>query len=115
VNKLLLLWSVIVVVVAGFVATASRTSADVIRFAVEVGGPPAPVYNYMYYPDAEMYFDPGAHLYWWNRNGVWVSGAAAPAGITLGTGVTLDVDERAPWAHHHDVIVHRYPHHHDHH
>jgi hypothetical protein len=109
------LWLVIVVLVTGFAATAPRTAGDVIRFGIKIGGPPAVVYHYTYYPDAEVYFDPVARLYWWTHNGVWVSGAAVPAGITLGAGVNLDVDEREPWHHHHDAIVHRYPHHYHHH
>jgi hypothetical protein len=105
---------VIVVAVAGFAASAPRAAADVIRFGVDIGGPPAAVYHYTYYPDAEVYFDPEARVYWWNQNGAWVSGASVPAGITLGAPVNLDVDGREPW-HHHDVIRRHYPHHQDHH
>ena len=108
------LWLAVVVAVAGFAGTAPRTAADAIRFGVDIGVPPPVVYHYAYYPDAEVYFDPVARVYWWNHEGVWVSGAAVPAGITLGARVNLDVDAREPW-HHHDVIARRYPHRHHHH
>ncbi|HTS19281.1 MAG TPA: hypothetical protein VMP11_17015 [Verrucomicrobiae bacterium] len=110
------LWLVLAAGTVGLVASVPVASAVVIHLGVGVAAPAPPpvVYHYTYYPDAEVYFDPVARLYWWNSGGVWVSGPSVPAGITLGGSVNLDVDGREPW-HHHDVIRRHYPrHHHDH-
>jgi hypothetical protein len=66
----------------------------------------------VYYPDYEVYYDPGLRVYWYNRGGVWVNGAAPP-------GISVDVLLRSPSvrmdfrdspANHHAEIARRYPH-----
>ena len=96
------------------IATPPAVAGDVI---VHIGvGAPAPqpvVYQYVYYPEAEVYYVPETRVYWWSNGGTWVSGPAVPSGIVLGASTTLRVDASEPW-HHHEVIVQKYPgrHHH---
>src|SRR5689334_4227527 len=66
---------------------------------IHLGGPvivqPVPqpvVYQYTYYPDAEVYYAPDTRLYWWLNGSVWISGPAVPTGIVLGPSVALRVD-----------------------
>jgi len=102
---------------AGILFVIAAPMAQAVDAVIHIGvGAPAPaptVYAYTYYPDAEVYYAPDTHLYWWNANGAWVSGASVPAGVTLGGSVNLSVDAPEPW-HHHDVIIKHYPHHRDH-
>src|SRR5205085_2837715 len=74
--------------------------------------PPEPAYHYIYYPQAEVYFEPGRRVYWWKKHGEWRSGTAPPKGIRLRGEVTLDVAEPDPWRHH-EIIVQKYPKHKD--
>ena len=91
------------------VATPMASAGDVI---IHLGiGAPAPqpvVYQYVYYPDAEVYYVPETRVYWWFAGGTWVSGPAVPNGIVLGTRTTIRVDAPEPW-HHHEVIVKKFP------
>jgi hypothetical protein len=91
------------------IATPPAVAGDVI---VHIGiGAPAPqpvVYQYVYYPEAEVYFVPETRVYWWFAGGTWVSGPAVPGGIVLGARTTLRVDAPEPW-HHHEVIIKQYP------
>ena len=69
---------------------------------------PAPVGGvyYEYYPDVEVYFEPGRHVYWWREHDVWRTGPAVPPGIRLRGHVRVTTPE--PWRHH-DEIIRRYP------
>ena len=66
----------------------------------------------VYYPDYEVYYDPGPGLYWFYRGGVWVTGPRPP-------GISVDVLLRSPSvrmdfrdspANHHTEIIRQYPH-----
>jgi len=91
------------------IATPPALAGDVV---VHIGiGAPAPqpvVYQYVYYPEAQVYYVPETRVYWWYASGTWVSGPAAPSGIVLGSRTVLRVDAPEPW-HHHDVIIKQYP------
>lgn len=101
--------SILITTCAATLGAIPVRAADVIiHFGAGVAVPGAPVYHYVYYPDAGVYFDPVGHVYWWLSDGAWVSGPAVPGGIVLGGGVNLAVDQRDPW-HHHDEIVRRFP------
>src|SRR5712675_497763 len=78
----------------GFViATPPALAGDVI---VHIGvGAPAPqpvVYQYVYYPEAQVYYVPETRVYWWYAGGTWVSGPAVPSGLVLGSSMNLRVD-----------------------
>ena len=108
------LWLLAVVAAIGVAVSAPRAVGGVVvHIGVGEPVPAAPVYHYGYYPEAEVYFVPDSHLYWWMANGAWVSGPHVPEGIELGAQVQLDVDAPEPW-HHHEVIVKQFPgHRHD--
>src|ERR1700722_1147923 len=111
----LCLSAVVMVGVSGFAMTTIRASAAdiIVHIGPEVAPAPNPtVYNYVYYPDDEVYFVPETRVYWWQDHGEWHSGAHVPEGIRLGASVNLRVDGRDPWRHH-DVIIKQYPHHHE--
>jgi hypothetical protein len=82
------------------------------------GGPPpwAPAHGYraknryLYYPSAEVYFDPGRSVYFYYGSGQWQVSAHLPAAIhmRLGDNVTLEMDTDRPYQYHPDV-VRRYP------
>src|SRR5438105_3613982 len=40
-------------------------------------------YSYVYYPDAEVYFEPHRHVYYWSDGGSWRSGERVPQNIVL--------------------------------
>ena len=69
---------------------------------------PAPVGGvyYEYYPDVEVYFEPGRHVYWWHDHDAWRSGPAVPRGFALRSHVRITTPE--PWRHH-EEIIRRYP------
>jgi len=78
-------------------------------------GPPphAPAYGYrakhqyLYYPDSEVYYDPGRELYFYlHRDGHWQAGAHLPGGIRIdvGEGVRIEVNSDAPYT---EFEVHR--------
>ncbi len=65
----------------------------------------------IYYPDYEVYYDPGVRVYWYMDGGHWVNGPR-PGGISV------DVLLHAPSAHmdfhdspeaHHAQVVQKYP------
>ncbi len=66
----------------------------------------------VYYPDYEVYYDPGLRAYWYNRGGVWVTGGA-PAGISVDVllrSPSVRMGFRDSPANHHAEIARRYPH-----
>jgi hypothetical protein len=107
----LCLCTAVVVGLSGLMMITPRASAAdvVVHIGAEVA-PNPPVYNYVYYPDDEVYFVPDTRVYWWRDHGEWRSGPRIPDGIRLGASVNLRVDGRDPWRHH-DVIIKQYPHH----
>jgi hypothetical protein len=65
----------------------------------------------IYYPDYEVYYDPGAQIFWYPQGGVWITGPRPP-------GISVDVifasphvrmDFRDSPALHHAEVVRRYP------
>jgi hypothetical protein len=66
----------------------------------------------IYYPDYEVYFDPGARAYWYARGGGWIRGPR-PEGISVNVllaSPSVRMDFRDSPAYHHGEIVRRYPH-----
>jgi hypothetical protein len=75
----------------------------------EVRGPAVEAsYSYVYYPDAEVYFEPTTHVYYWLDGGTWRSGPHAPANIVLRSHVTINLNSREPYTHHDEVRA-KYP------
>ena len=56
-------------------------------------------YKYQYYPDAEIYFDPGRNVYFYLNAGNWVTAATLPRrlNVRLGSSVSLDMDIPTPY------------------
>ncbi|MGD0651739.1 MAG: hypothetical protein ABSA97_11475 [Verrucomicrobiia bacterium] len=67
-------------------------------------------YTYVYYPDAEVYFEPHRHVYYWSEGGAWRSGARVPRNIVLRSSVRVDLDSPEPYRHHDEVRT-KYPRH----
>jgi hypothetical protein len=65
-------------------------------------------YSYEYYPDAEVYFEPQRHVYYWSEGGAWRSGERVPQNIVLRSSVRVDLDSREPYRHHDEVRA-KYP------
>jgi hypothetical protein len=79
-----------------------------------VGGPPDPrsEYDYYYYPESEVYFNPIGGVYWWTDGGTWVSGRELPPRIVVRNDerVSVRLHSERPWSEHEDVRR-RYPSH----
>ena len=56
-------------------------------------------FQYKYYPDAEVYFDPSRNLYFYLSGGSWVAKATLPRRlkVNLGGSVELDMDLAKPY------------------
>jgi hypothetical protein len=67
-----------------------------------------PSYSYVYYPDAEVYFEPHRQVYYWSDGGSWRSGERVPQNIVLRTHVTVNLDSSEPYKHHDEVRA-KYP------
>jgi hypothetical protein len=65
-------------------------------------------YSYVYYPDAEVYFEPHRQVYYWSDGGSWRSGARVPQNIVLRSHVTVNLDSSEPYKHHDEVRA-KYP------
>ena len=65
-------------------------------------------YSYVYYPDAEVYYQPQRHVYYWSEGGAWRSGARVPQNIVLRSSVRVDLDSPEPYRHHDEVRA-KYP------
>ena len=65
-------------------------------------------YSYVYYPDAEVYFEPHRQVYYWSDGGSWRSGAHVPQNIVLRSHVTVNLDSSEPYKHHDEVRA-KYP------
>ncbi len=85
----------------------------------EQGGPPphAPAWGrrarhaYRYYPDHEVYYDPGRRLYHYRERETWRSTVTLPPlfGVGLGVSVSLETEREEPWIHEHEVVYKKYP------
>jgi len=68
--------------------------------------------GFIYYPDYEVYFDPGARVYWYNEGGRW-SSAASPVGVSvdvlLASSSTHMNFHDSP-ENHHAQVVQQFPH-----
>jgi hypothetical protein len=65
----------------------------------------------VYYPNYEVYYDPSARAYWYNRGGNWVNGSA-PAGISVDVLVhspSVRMNFRDSPANHHGEVIRQYP------
>ena len=60
-------------------------------------------YSYMYYPDAEVYFEPQRHVYFWNDGGAWRSGPRVPGNVVLHSSVKVNLKSSEPYQHHAEV------------
>lgn len=67
-------------------------------------------YGYVYYPEAEVYYHPQRHLYYWADGGSWRSGSRAPQRYVLRSGVNIQLDSSEPYRHH-DQVRSQYPRH----
>ncbi|HEY6007129.1 MAG TPA: hypothetical protein VIU40_02325 [Geobacteraceae bacterium] len=70
----------------------------------------APKHLYRYFPDVEVYFDPGRSLYFFLDADVWRSATVPPPGIVVKglPSTDLDIDDDVPYRSHGDVRKH-YP------
>ncbi len=61
-------------------------------------------YDYDYYPDADVYFYPRGHLYYWNEEGHWRSGGELPHHYDLRQhpAERFRGHSREPWNEHHE-------------
>jgi hypothetical protein len=76
----------------------------------EARGPAVGVsFNYVYYPDAEVYYEPQHRVYYWNDGGAWRSGPRAPQNYVLRSSVRINLDSPEPYRHHDEVRA-KYPH-----
>ena len=62
-----------------------------------------PSYTYVYYPDAEVYYQPQRHVYFWADGGAWRSGPRVPPNIVLHSHVTVALNSPEPYRHHEEV------------
>jgi hypothetical protein len=63
---------------------------------------------YEYYPDAEVYYEPQRHVYYWSEGGAWRSGAHVPQNFVLRSSVRVDLNSPEPYRHHDEVRA-KYP------
>ena len=64
--------------------------------------------RYIYYPPAEVYYDPIEKNYYYRDNSVWVERTVAPVGINLGKGVSVTLGGTTPYVYH-ETVVKQYP------
>jgi hypothetical protein len=82
--------------------------------AVIVRPAPEPVVvesNLIYYPDYEVYYDPGVRVFWYRDGAIWVRGARPP-GIAVDVILhsrSVPMDFRGSPALHHDEVRRLYP------
>jgi hypothetical protein len=71
-------------------------------------------YSYIYYPDAEVYYEPNRHVYFWVDRGEWRSGPRVPRNIVLHSSVSVDLNSPEPYRHHDEVRARHPPHREEH-
>lgn len=63
-------------------------------------------YHYRYYPNQNVYFDPGRGLWFWLEGQEWRTGASLPAWLRVGSGfVTLTMGVDQPFRYHPQVVA----------
>jgi hypothetical protein len=67
------------------------------------------MYAYVYYPDAEVYYQPQHRVYYWSEGGAWRSGAHVPQNIVLRSSVRVNLNTPEPYKDH-DQVRAKYPH-----
>ena len=67
-------------------------------------------YAYVYYPDAEVYYAPEHHVYYWSDGGTWRSGPRVPPNVVLHEHVTVKLDSAEPYQRHAQVQKQYPPH-----
>jgi len=65
-------------------------------------------YDYRYYPDSEVYYEPGRNRYYYQQRGEWRESEAKPD-RKLGRHVQLQMDDAKPYRYH-DEVRGRYRH-----
>lgn len=67
-------------------------------------------YRYYYYPEYQVYFDPGRKLYFYYQGAGWHVSAYLPSGVYISAGdyVTLEMDADHPYVYH-EYVIERYP------
>ena len=104
-NKILILLTV--TLTAFTLAMPAVTLADPPPWA-PAHGHRAKHYQYIYYPASQVYYSPGVHRYYYMNSGVWTYGVAAPVGINLGKGVSINLGGPVPYVYH-PTVVQQYP------
>lgn len=64
-------------------------------------------HEYYYYPDSEVYFDPGLHFWYWREGGEWRHGDRVPRDMRLGRREGFRSDADRPYALH-DRVTERF-------
>lgn len=65
-------------------------------------------YKYIYYPSSQVYYSPVVRKYYYQNNGTWMNGAAAPATVNLGKGISINLGGDTPYVYH-PVVQQQYP------
>jgi hypothetical protein len=105
------LWVAFLATLAGCVVEPVGGRAYVASPVVQVAQPIGIDGGLIYYPNYEMYFDPGARLYWYNRGGAWITGPS-PYGVSVDVLIgspSVRMDFRDSPANHHGEVIRRYP------
>lgn len=110
---LLLLAMVVLSLNSGCTLSVGSPPAPVVHAPSAEPGPPpwAPAHGhrakhrYYYYPDSDVYFDPGRKLYFYFYGGNWQTSVTLPREfrISLGKHIYLDMDDDRPYRYHADV------------
>lgn len=104
-----------------FLPTARGFGQVSVGIGINAGAPaPAPAYGYWYYPAWGVYYDYGAHMYFYQNGANWVRVRHLPPRFHhLGHHVMVHSDRGRPWAHYDEHRAKYPPEHfrddHDHH
>jgi len=62
-------------------------------------------YQFVYYPKAQVYFEPYSETYYWFANGIWNEGPVLPSRFVISneTPRVVKLESRYPYMHHHTV------------
>src|SRR5262245_39405770 len=61
-------------------------------------------YSYVYYPAAQVYYNPVRRVYYYPYSGGWRSGVVLPPTISLGNSVNISLGGPVPYVYHPTVI-----------
>lgn len=105
--------TVIGLLAAGALSLLAGCAADV--YPEPVGG--VAYYDYDYYPDADVYFYPEGHYYYWRDHDHWRHGGRLPYDYHLNEEHRehLHLRTREPWTEHHEEHHGDFEHRDDHH